>query len=199
MTQQTQAQPEQMVLVPQSWFGDIMKVAAPIAGTVAGTYLGNAQAGQAIGNAAGGVLGTLSAAPQLPAGQSAAAQQEQMVLVPQSWFGDIMKVAAPIAGTVAGTYFGNPQAGQAIGSAAGGVLGTLSAAPQLPAGQSAAAQQEQMVLVPQSWFGDIMKVAAPIAGTVAGTYFGNPQAGQAIGSAAGGVLGTLSAAPVYGG
>ena len=132
----------------------------------------------------GGMVNQMQGASQQTPGQPQGqpqpqTQQEQMVLVPAGFLGNILSGVSGTVGQAVGGYFGNAGAGKAVGDAAAPLLKLIpwSAAPAAPAPQTAQ-QEEQLVLVPAGFLGDILSSAAGTVGHLVGDLVGDAQTGR---------------------
>ncbi|MDO5751717.1 hypothetical protein [Arthrobacter sp.] len=193
------AGPEEALMVVPAGFltGLLGGVGGKIIGTAVGGLFGNKKLGGQIGSGTGGALGSIFGpfevvAPQL-APQSSGPQNDQldhiqdaMVLVPAGWLGHLFGGISGGVGQIIGGDTGKAVAH--LGGAVGKLLPWQAVPPELaPAstGPDGGASNEELIVVPAGWLGNL---ASSFAGTI-GSYAGrkllnNAGVGRQLGEAA---------------
>jgi hypothetical protein len=169
------------LLVPAGFIADILGGLSGTIGEITGGYFGNAPLGRQIGDTASSIVKCFpfqvippSVAPQSagPDGAATTGHDEALVVVPAGFLGGLLGgIGGNLLGGTIGSWFGGESTGSTIGKTAGGVLGGLlpfqvvppSLTPQ-SVGPGGAPQQEPMVVVPASFFGNLL---SGVAGTFA--------------------------------
>ena len=191
-----------LVLVPASFFGDLLGGLSGTIGEVTGGLLGNASLGRQVGDAASPFVKLLpfqvippTLAPQSAGPEAAQGTDETLVVVPAGFLGGIIGgLGGNLLGGAIGGLFGSSDTGGSIGSTVGGVIGGLlpfqvvppQLMPQSSGPETAPSQDDAMVVVPAGFFGDLL---SGVAGTVGHLVGGDT--GQKIGEAASPFLGLL--------
>lgn len=118
---------------------------------------------------------------------------QQLVVLPAGFVGDLFSKFAGTIGEVAGGAFGEAALGRKIGDAASG-LGKFipfTVVPPSTAGDGRGGDQP-MVVVPAGFVGGLLGgIGGKLLGGQIGEWLGNKEAGKSAGSALGGVLGGL--------
>ncbi|QGQ19287.1 hypothetical protein GC089_08645 [Cellulomonas sp. JZ18] len=191
---------EDVVLVPAGFLGGLLGgLGGGLLGGTVGKWFGNEQAGSAIGKAAGGVLGGMmpfqvvppdvvpaSAGPDAPA-----APQEDMVLVPAGFFGNLL---GGLAKTVGGMVGGST--GRTIGDTAGTLISRFvpfsevppEVVPQSTGPQGTTAEDERLIVLPAGFFGNLLSGLAGTVGKAIGGALGDARTGEDVGNAVSPIL-----------
>lgn len=189
-----------LMLVPAGLFGNIVGSLAGTIGEQVGGWFGHKALGKTVGSATGPLIKHFApfeilppevvAASAGPDGQGAGAE-ETLVVVPQGFLSGLLGgIGGKVIGGAVGDLFGNKKLGKDIGSATGGAMGAVfgpftvippDATPQSSDTQSA---EDNMVLVPAGWLGNLFGGISGGVGQVIGGKTGRTvsQIGGAIGS-----------------
>jgi len=185
-----------MVVVPAGFLGGLLGgIGGNVLGGVVGGWLGNSQTGGDIGSAAGGILGGLLPFQVLPTalapqsvGPDGQPKQQQMIVVPAGFFGDLL---SGVARTIASSTDNSTVSTIAgIGSQLSSLLPFQEVPPSLlpqsagPGGTAGSSAQDKMIVVPAGFLGNMLSGLAETVGAAVGGALGNAQTGQAVGAAA---------------
>ncbi|MFV0459267.1 MAG: hypothetical protein ACK5MT_10935, partial [Actinomycetales bacterium] len=190
---------EPLVVVPAGFFGGVLGgIAGNVLGGTVGGWLGNKDLGATAGKAGGTALGALlpfqvvppQYTPQSVGPDGGSADEEPMVVVPAGFFGNLLSGATNCFG------------GMASGTTAGDIAKTASpllkllpfqtVAPEFaPQSAGPGGQDEEMVLVPAGFFGNMLSNLAESVGGQVGSMFGDRKTGSDIGKAAAPFIGML--------
>ena len=119
---------QEMVVLPAGFFGNLLSGFAETIGGKVGGLFGDEKAGQAVGSGVAPILSMLPfhAVPPGLLPQSAGPavgrpQNEQMLFVPAGLFGGLLNAWGGTLGSTVGGFFGNKDAGKAVGDVAAAI------------------------------------------------------------------------------
>jgi hypothetical protein len=121
-------QAQDLVVLPAGFFGNLLSGFAETIGGKVGSLFGDEKTGQAVGSGVAPILSMLPfhAVPPGLVPQSAGPavgrpQNEQMLFVPAGLFGGLLNAWGGTLGSTVGGFFGNKDAGKAVGDVAAAI------------------------------------------------------------------------------